>query len=80
MMGTCPDQVQGFGQALSFPWFELKQALVQVRLSASQEVGHTHLLWVELERLEPTEAVPQGEGISVWDNNLGEEAHGPEFP
>lgn len=62
MMGTWPDQVQDFGRALHFPWFQLKQASVQIHLFASHHVACAHLVWIELENLEPTEAMPEGEG------------------
>ncbi|XP_036301027.1 ral guanine nucleotide dissociation stimulator-like [Pipistrellus kuhlii] len=52
MMGTWPDQVWGFGQALHFPWFQLKQASVQVHFLASHCVACTHLVWIELENLQ----------------------------
>lgn len=69
-MGTWPDQVQGFGQAFRFPWFELKQASVQVSFPASHHVGHAHLVWIDLERLEPTEARLEGEGTALWEDDL----------
>lgn len=61
-MGTWPGQVQGFGRALRFPWFQLKQASVQANFPAPH---HNHLLWMELAQLEPTEAMPKGEGNAV---------------
>nr|KAF6429743.1 hypothetical protein HJG59_009061 [Molossus molossus] len=56
MVGIWPDQVQGFGQPRRFPGCKVKQAFVQINFPASYQVGYTHLLWVELEHLEPTEA------------------------
>ncbi|KAM7098742.1 ral guanine nucleotide dissociation stimulator-like [Molossus nigricans] len=57
--GTWPDQVQGFGQAFRFPWFQLKQASVQVHFPASHHVGHAHLVWIDLELPEPTAVMPE---------------------
>ncbi|KAK1339713.1 hypothetical protein QTO34_018268 [Cnephaeus nilssonii] len=56
-VGTWPDQVQGFGRALRFPWFQLKQASVQANFPAPHHADHDHLLWMELEHLEPTQAM-----------------------
>ncbi|KAK1339668.1 LOW QUALITY PROTEIN: hypothetical protein QTO34_018222 [Cnephaeus nilssonii] len=69
MMGIWPDQVQGFGRALHFPWFQLKQA--SVHFLASHHVARAHLVWIELENLEPTEAMPEGEGPAVWEDDQG---------
>ncbi|CAK6441416.1 unnamed protein product [Pipistrellus nathusii] len=55
-VGTWPDQVQGFGRALRFPWFQLKQA----NFPAPHHTDYNHLLWMELAQLEPTEAKPKG--------------------
>nr|KAF6378865.1 hypothetical protein mMyoMyo1_009755 [Myotis myotis] len=61
-VGTWPDQVQGFGRALRFPWFQLKQASMQANFPAPHHAGHACLLWMELEHLEPTKAMLEGEG------------------
>lgn len=60
-----PDQVQGFGRALRFPWFQLKQASVQANFPAPHHADHNHLLWMELEHLEPTQAMLKGEENAV---------------
>lgn len=67
MMGTWPDKVQGFGRALHFPWFQLKQASVQVHFPTSHHVALAHLVWIKLEHLKPTKA--SGEGIAVWEDD-----------
>ncbi|XP_028008231.2 ral guanine nucleotide dissociation stimulator-like [Eptesicus fuscus] len=59
-VGSWPDQVQGFGRALRFPWFQLKQASVQANFPAPHHADHNHLLWMELEHLEPTQAMLEG--------------------
>lgn len=61
-VGTWPDQVQGSGRALRFPWFQLKQASVQANFPAPHHAGHAHLLWMELEHVVPTKAMLEGEG------------------
>ncbi|XP_036204102.1 uncharacterized protein LOC118675430 [Myotis myotis] len=60
IMGTWPDQVQGFGRALHFPWFELKQASVKVHFPTSRHVARAHLVWIKLEHLEPTKTSAEG--------------------
>ncbi|KAF6321277.1 hypothetical protein mRhiFer1_008414 [Rhinolophus ferrumequinum] len=60
MVGTWPDRVQYCGQPLLLPWSKLKRALVQVDSPVSHLGGHVHLLWVELENLEPSEAELEG--------------------
>nr|KAF6429781.1 hypothetical protein HJG59_009078 [Molossus molossus] len=58
VMGAWPDQVQGIGPPLRFPGCEVQQALVQVSVLASHQVGSAHVLCVKLEHLEPPEAKP----------------------
>lgn len=70
-MGTWPDRVQYCGQPVLLPWSKLKRALVQVDSPASYLVGHVHLLWVELEHVEPTEAELEGEGTAGCEDCLG---------
>lgn len=71
MVGTWPDRVQYCGQPLLLPWSKLKRALVQVDSPVSHLVGHVHLLWVELENLEPSEAELEGEGTAGCEDHLG---------
>lgn len=70
-VGTWPDQVQVCGQPLRLPGSQLKRALVRVSVPASNLVDNVHLLWVELAHLEPTEAMLEGEGTVVWEDDLG---------
>lgn len=70
-VGTWPDQVQVCGRPLRLPGSQLKRALVRVHVPASNPADLVHLLWVELDHLEPTEAVLEGEGTAVWEGELG---------
>lgn len=70
-VGTWPDQVQVCGRPLRLPGSQLKRALVRVSVPASNLGDHVHLLWVELDHLEPTEAELEGEGTEVWEGDLG---------
>ena len=65
------DQVQGFGQPLGFSLFHLKQALVQVNVPSSEQLCEARPLCVNLEYPEPKDAMPEGEGCSVWKDDLG---------
>ena len=65
------DQVQGFKQPLRFSLFHLKQALVQVNVPSSEQLCETRPLCVNLEYPEPKDAMPEGEGSSVWKDDLG---------
>ncbi|XP_036304598.2 uncharacterized protein LOC118724936 [Pipistrellus kuhlii] len=78
MMGTWPDKVQGFGRALHFPWFQLKQASVQVHFPTSHHVALAHLVWIKLEHLKPTKASPEGPhpGIQSISEPKEEPVHG----
>ncbi|KAF6099715.1 hypothetical protein HJG60_011471 [Phyllostomus discolor] len=69
--GAWPDQVQEFDQPLHLPLSHLKQALVQVNFPTSQQLCEVQLLWVSLEYPEPKDATPEGEGPSVWEDDLG---------
>lgn len=70
-MGTWPDQLQYFGQPLLVPWFQVKQAFVQVSFPASRREGRVQILCVELEDLEPSKAELEGEGTAVWEGDRG---------
>nr|KAF6429771.1 hypothetical protein HJG59_009075 [Molossus molossus] len=58
VMGAWPDQVQGIGPPLCFPGCEVQQALVQVSVLASHQVGYAHVFCVKLKHLKPTKAKP----------------------
>lgn len=64
-MGAWPDQLQDCGQPQLLPWFTLKPAFVQVNFPAPHLGGHVHLLWVEMEHLEPNEEELEGEGTAL---------------
>lgn len=70
-LGTWPDQVQEFGKPLRFSLFHLKQALVQVNITNSEQLREAHLLCVDLEYPEPHDAIPEGEGTAAWEDDLG---------
>lgn len=44
---------------------------MQVHFLASNHVAYAHLVWIELENLVPTEAMPESEGPAVWKEELG---------
>lgn len=71
MVGTWPDQVQDCGPSQLSPWFRLKPACVRVTFPASHLLGLVHLLWVEMEHPEPSEAELEGEGTALWEGHLG---------
>ena len=78
--GTWLDQVQWFRQSLYFPLFCLKQTLVQVNFPTSQQICKSQLLWVNLEYPQPKDVMPEGEGSSVWKDDLGRGGSQAEVP
>ena len=70
-VGTSLDRVQEFGKPLCFSLLHLKQALGQVTITTSEQLGEAHLLCVDLEYPEPQFATPEGEGTAAGGNDLG---------
>lgn len=73
MVGIWPHQGQNLGQLLFLLWFKLMRGFVQVHSPASQLVDHVLPRWVKLAHLEPPEAQLEGEGIAIFEDDLGRE-------